>query len=232
MNTRLLEPTLAEKTDLTLENVLLQFNRRLLTLLFDIEPTKIHKQIPHLPASLNNGQEALDFGLTGEIDDSVLHLVCLPGNDPHIAERMLLHNGLLRWKYQKSVLGVVAYMGQENTPIKKQIKDNGINYKFMVLDARDMSPDLFLSSGVPGDWSFAILTGREKDKSVLISEILHTMQGALTNDPVTLKECLHQLAVLASFRGDKIKLQLQKQVAFVFNNIKIDIAAYGVLPDG
>lgn len=137
----------------------------------------------------------------------VLHIEWQSWNDSKMAFRMARYGLLLDDCYDRRVMGVVIYVGERPMTMKDSFHSFGHHYTCPMIDIRDVSPEVFLSSEDPGEVVLAILAGRE-GKQEVIRQILHKLRILTAGDATLYSEKVKHLELISQLRG----LDLQKQL--------------------
>ncbi|MDR6338006.1 hypothetical protein HNQ91_001028 [Filimonas zeae] len=140
----------------------------------------------------------------------IVHIEWQSGNDQRMAFRMARYDLLLCDSYHRKVMGVVIYVGEKPMSMENSFHSFGLQYTCPMIDIRDMSPDVFLSSDDPGEVILAILAGREV-KLTVIREILHKLRILTAGDVAFFSEKLKHLELIAQLRGLNLQEQLIKE---------------------
>lgn len=150
----------------------------------------------------------------------ILHMEWQSTNDPRMAFRMARYDLLLCESYRKKVMGVVIYVGEKPMTMENNFESFGLHYTCPMIDIRDISPDVFLSSDDPGEVVLAILAGRENTHDV-IRRILHKLHMLTAGDVASFAEKLKHLELLAQLRGPQLEEILIKEEENMPINIDI-----------
>ena len=80
-------------------------------------------------------------------DDSILHIELQTYNDDRIAERMLEYKLLIKSRYEdRKVRQVVVYVGSDKMRMRDSIKWEDLEYRFKLIDIRDIDCEEVVSS--------------------------------------------------------------------------------------
>ncbi|BAV06582.1 hypothetical protein SAMN05421788_107244 [Filimonas lacunae] len=150
----------------------------------------------------------------------ILHVEWQSTNDHQMAFRMAKYDLLLAECYGKKVMGIVIYVGEKTMTMVNSYESFGLQYTCPIIDIRNISSKVFLSSDDPGEVLLAILTGNG-DKLELIREILTKLQILTKGDDTVFREKVKHLEIIAQLRG--IDLQEQIVKAEVYMPVTLDI---------
>lgn len=145
---------------------------------------------------------------TGE--NCIVHIEWQSTNDAQMAFRMARYDLLLFEMYGKEVMGLVIYVGMKKMTMKDVFFSSGIYYCCPMVDIRDISPQVFLSSDDAGEVVLAILAGRE-EKEKIIREILHRLRIITDGDTTLFREKVKHLEVISRLRGTQLQHQIIKE---------------------
>lgn len=84
----------------------------------------------------------------------IVYIEWQSGNDQRMAFRMARYDLLLCDSYNQKVMGMVIYVGEKPMSMENSFHSFGLQYTCPIMDIRDISPDVFLSSDDPGDVAF------------------------------------------------------------------------------
>jgi len=164
------------KYDIVLKDLLYDIPTRFIYMLSEMKATKllnvelpeVKKRNPDLLLQLN--------------DDSILHIELQTYNDNRIAERMLEYKLLIKNKYaDRKVRQVVVYVGNDKMRMKNSIKWEDLEYRFKLIDIRNIDCEDMVRSDYISD---IILGGlcRIKDEDRYVERLLSAIRSLSENE--------------------------------------------------
>jgi predicted transposase/invertase (TIGR01784 family) len=138
------------------------------TKLLNVELPEVKKRNPDLLLQLN--------------DDSILHIELQTYNDNRIAERMLEYMLLIKNRYaDRKVRQVVVYVGNDKMRMKNSIKWEDLEYRFKLIDIRNIDCEDMVKSDYISD---IILGGlcRIRDEDRYVERLLSAIRSLSENE--------------------------------------------------
>ena len=138
------------------------------TKLLNVELPEVKKRNPDLLLQLS--------------DDSILHIELQTYNDNRIAERMLEYMLLIKNRYaDRKVRQVVVYVGNDKMRMKNSIKWEDLEYRFKLIDIRDIDCEDMVRSDYISD---IILGGlcRIRDEDRYVERLLSAIRSLSENE--------------------------------------------------
>ncbi|WP_153796472.1 hypothetical protein [Foetidibacter luteolus] len=205
-------PAVPHEYDKILKELFAQVKATMLKLLFNIEAVQIISLGGKLQQTiLEKEADTVAEITTTHGEQFIMHIEWQTTNDRKMADRMLLYNNLLRLKYNKPVRGVVVYLGSDKLRMEASIKTYGLNYRYKLVDIRQLKPSGFLQASEAAGWILAVLAGKGADKRKIIREILHKLHYGLKKQPEDFKIKIKQLEILSLLRGTEAQNQVLKE---------------------
>lgn len=133
---------------------------------------------------------------------------------------MLLYQALARNAYGLPVESAVVYMGEQPMSMEKEIRENNLSFRYLLIDLKDIEPAEFLESDAPEEIILAVLMGREKgeEKRWLVRRILIKLRSLLPEDAGELSRRIAQLEVLGELRGvQQIIFEEEQNMPITYN---------------
>ena len=110
-------------------------------------------------------------------DDSILHIELQTYNDDRIAERMLEYKLLIKNRYEdRMVRQVVVYVGNDKMRMKNSIKWEDLEYRFKLIDIRDIDCENMVRSEYISDIIIGGLC-RIKDEDRYVERLLRAIRS-------------------------------------------------------
>ncbi len=95
-------------------------------------------------------------------DNTIFHLEVQAQDDPKMAFRMLKYYLLIRELYSQSPFQMVLWVGDNLCPIKGEINETNLFFKFLVKDIKEMNCEILLDSEDPNDNSLRYYVREKK----------------------------------------------------------------------
>ena len=131
--------------------------------LLNVELPEVRKRVPDLLLLLE--------------DDSILHIELQTYNDKRIAMRMLEYMVLIKSRYEdREVRQVVVYVGNDKMRMKDSIKWEDLEYRFKLIDIRDIDCEDMVRSEYISDIIIGGLC-RIKDEDRYVERLLRAIRS-------------------------------------------------------
>lgn len=137
-------------------------------------------------------------------DGSILHLEIQSANDRKMIFRMGIYHVLLVQKYGPRVRSMVLYLGNAKSDMRYQLKSNGMDFQYELIDVRTFDAKTLMESGNDADQVLAMLADGGPDR---LEEIVQKIaSGNYKGYGLT------QMALLSGLRklSGRLKLELRK----------------------
>lgn len=106
-----------------------------------------------------------------EVSDKIFHIEIQAQQDKTLPERMFEYSYAIREKYGKEPIQIILFVGKGKPP-PPVFKSKYTTHSFIVLDMKEVSPDLFIRSDKPEEVILGILAGKSKEKYKIIKEVI------------------------------------------------------------
>jgi hypothetical protein len=134
-------------------------------------------------------------------DGRILHLEFQLSNDPRMHWRCYHYFGAIQEQWDDSeIIQVVIYLGNAPMQMKPKIERPSLNYRFDIVDVRQIEPNLFLDSPNDAERVLALLCQSEDPRDT-IHRVLASWRHLA--DKVLL-ENIERLRILSHLRGTEI----------------------------
>ncbi len=163
----------------------------------------------HLPAVK---ESIVDF-LGAMSDDSLLHIEVQSTNDPNMNFRMHEYYTLLLNHYRnRSIRQVVLYVGNKKMNMPNKLARDMINYKYNLIDIRDIDCNIFIESPSQGDKLLALLCNiKEEDRFI----------GNIVEYVLKLEESKRRDFLLKLFLLSELRPQVNVKLTKVIKEVKM-----------
>lgn len=148
----------------------------------------------------------------------VLHLEFQSNNDNTMSHRMLRYFAYIYQTYKLPVRQYVIYMGKDKLRMINKIELHNIQYRYELIDMRDISCEMFLESENPAEIILSILCDfKKKKKRLIVREILLKLKERVEGE-VSFSKYIRQLEVISQLRDlQEIVFQEKKEVSLIFD---------------
>lgn len=145
--------------------------------------------------------ERRDADLVYKNGNEIIHIEIQNNNHPKMHLRMLRYYDDILFQYEKyAVKQYMLYIGREKCYMKNEIIRDEINYRYAIIDIRDIPCESFLQSDDPSAVVLAILCDFEgKDKQMVVNTILKRLIE-LSDSEVTFRNYLEKVEVFSTNR--------------------------------
>ena len=146
--------------------------------------------------------EKRDADLVYKNGNEIVHIEIQNNHHPKMHLRMLRYYDDILFQYEEyAVKQYMLYVGKEKCYMKNEIVRDEINYKYAIIDIRDIPCESFLQSNDPSAVVLAILCDFEgKDKQMVVNTILKRLIE-LSNDEVNFRNYLEKVEVFSTNRN-------------------------------
>jgi hypothetical protein len=160
----------------------------------------------------------------------ILHLEFQSADEDGMIYRMQEYYGILRKKYKLPVKQFVVYLGQRASSMQTRLAPEEVFTGFTLKSLREYDHQSLLSSDVPEEIILAILTDFEGNKAEdVLKSILLKLQ-AVSEQEITLRKYIRQLAMLARLRNLVQETQNQvKNMGLTYNITEDPLYQEGLL---
>jgi len=168
--------------------------------------------------------EKRDADLLFKSGNSVIHIEIQNQNHSNMHKRMLRYYSDILFEYEEfDIKQFIIYIGRDKCNMKSQINRDSINYKYGIIDMRDLSCKEFLESNEPALVSLSILCDFEnEDSQVVVNTILKRLK-TLCKDELEFRSHLKMVEILSSNRDledavkkgeEMLKVDIQKMPSY------------------
>ncbi|HEX4946639.1 MAG TPA: hypothetical protein VFZ34_08255 [Blastocatellia bacterium] len=193
----------AQQYDITVKELLQAAPPKLLELVLGAKPAEI------LTVELPKVRPRRPDFVARTIRDEIKHLEVQSDNDEDMEWRMLEYYPLLRKLFGRSPIQCVLYLGQKPLKMAGYIDEPNLQFRYEVIDLRDLDAEVLLQSPSVDDRIMAILchANDERLKVRRILKSLRPLPAKIQGDKIT------QLLILSRLRGltDMITNEVKKQ---------------------
>ena len=113
--------------------------------------------------------------------DKIFHIEIQAQQDKDLPERMLIYSLAIKEKFVQKPIQIILFVGKGNPP-PSLFKDEFSIHKFIVLDMKKISPDVFIKSDKPEEVIVGILAGKFKDKPQTIEKVKKRIVEIVKNE--------------------------------------------------
>lgn len=133
-------------------------------------------------------------------DPFILHLEFQAGNNSNMVYRMLRYFVYIHLTYKLPVRQYVIYIGRDRLTMKDRIKLPNMNYRYKLINMKEIPCKRFLKSENPEEIILTILCDfRDRDVRLIIREILSRLKERVKED-VRLLKYIRQLEIISQLR--------------------------------
>ena len=145
--------------------------------------------------------EKRDADLVYKNGDEIVHIEIQNNHHPKMHLRMLRYYDDILFQYEKyAVKQYMLYVGKEKCYMKNEIVRDEINYRYAMIDIRDIPCESFLQSDDPSAVVLAILCDFEgRDKQEVVNTILKRLIE-LSDSEVSFRNYLEKVEVFSTNR--------------------------------
>lgn len=146
--------------------------------------------------------EKRDADLVYKNGNEIIHIEIQNNNHPKMHLRMHRYYSDILFEYEDyTIQQYMLYIGKEKCRMEKEIVRDNINYKYAIIDIRDVSCEAFLQSNDPSAVVLAILCNFEnKDKQKVVNSILKKLIE-LSKDEATFRNYLKKVEIFSTNRN-------------------------------
>lgn len=184
---------------------------------FELQP---EQQIP-LPTELNrSAQRRVDWlqQVKTEQEEYILHLEIQAQNDLSMAERMLEYWLLLKRQYAQDIKQAVFYVGAAPLTMSAEIKTEQLNFRYRLINVRDIPAREFLNSEHPEEIILAILGDYENQAPESIARSILSKINSLNLETQRQEKYVRQLEIISKLRNLSSTIaQIITDMAIQFN---------------
>jgi len=146
--------------------------------------------------------EKRDADLVYKNGDEIVHIEIQNNNHAKMHLRMHRYFSDILFEYETyTIKQYMLYIGKERCTMKREIVRDNINYKYAIIDIRDVSCEAFLQSNDPSAIVLAILCNFEdKDKQEVVNSIIKKLIE-LSDDEATFRNYLKKVEVFSTNRN-------------------------------
>jgi len=160
-------------------------------------------------------------------DQFIVHWEYQATNDATMLLRNAVYDYLIYAQYGLPVMTIVLYTGNAALNMKDGISFFGNIYSCLIIDIRDLDPEIFLQSTDYKEVILAVLAGRNKraEKLQIVRKIISKLREMLRHSDTPFAEMMTELELLAKVRGKPIHEQVKKEITtmFMFERLGLDI---------
>jgi hypothetical protein len=145
--------------------------------------------------------ERRDADLVYKNGNEIVHIEIQNNHHPKMHLRMLRYYDDILFRYEEySVKQYMLYVGKEKCYMKNEILRDEINYRYAIIDIRDIACESLLRSNDPSAVVLAILCNFEgKDKQKVVNTILKRLIE-LSDDEVSFRNYLEKVEIFSTNR--------------------------------
>jgi hypothetical protein len=145
--------------------------------------------------------ERRDADLVYKNGNEIVHIEIQNNHHPKMHLRMLRYYDDILFRYEEySVKQYMLYVGKEKCYMKNEILRDEINYRYAIIDIRDIACESLLTSNDPSAVVLAILCNFEgKDKQKVVNTILKRLIE-LSDDEVSFRNYLEKVEIFSTNR--------------------------------
>ncbi|MEO5360497.1 MAG: hypothetical protein H7843_08615 [Nitrospirota bacterium] len=183
---------------------------------------------------ITNEREA-DFILMVELEDASRHLVHIEFQATNYSK--MAYRELRYWVYMTEVYGIqplqyVFYIGNEPLNMADTIITETVNYRYNLIDMRDVDCDKFLHSNKPEEVIISILCNyRKKGVKIFIREILSRLKELVPEETLRGKY-LRQVEVLSQLRDLQDEVCKEAEAMAIMYDMERDVRFKQGLAEG
>ncbi len=141
-------------------------------------------------------------------DGGLLHIELQSTNDPDMPLRMAEYGLAVKRRYQKMPRQIVLYVGRGPMRMADVLEEGGMNFRYELVDFREVDGEYLLDSPDVGDNVLAVLA-RLVDRRAAVARIVERIRS-LTD--AARDQAVAQLGILAGLRGleNEVQEELEK----------------------
>jgi len=140
-----------------------------------------------------------------EVSDKIFHIEIQAQQDKTLPERMFEYSYAIREKYGKEPIQIILFVGKGKPP-PPVFKSKYTTHSFIVLDMKEVSPDLFIRSDKPEEVILGILAGKFKEKYKIIKEVIEKITEIEKREEQVIKY-IDSISFLAGLFDIQIRLK-------------------------
>ena len=140
----------------------------------------------------------------------ILHLEFQSTDETDMVYRMLEYRALLTRKHMTPVVQFVVYIGDSAPKMNTRIKQENLDYRFVLKNLRDYDHRTLLASDIPEEIILAILGDFNHQPPVEVLRTILQRLTQLTADDIKLQRYVRQLGVLSRLRN--LQYETYKQI--------------------
>jgi len=140
-----------------------------------------------------------------EVSDKIFHIEIQAQQDKTLPERMFEYSYAIREKYGKEPIQIILFVGKGKPP-PPVFKSKYTTHSFIVLDMKEVSPDLFIRSDKPEEVILGILAGKSKEKYKIIKEVIEKITEIEKREEQVIKY-IDSISFLAGLFDIQIRLK-------------------------
>ena len=161
-------------------------------------------------------------------NDEIVHIEIQNGNHPLMHLRMLRYYCDIKFEYSKKRINqYMLYIGKKTCYMKSKIEESNINYKYDIIDIRDIACDELLYHDNPSAVVLSILCDfKDRDKQKVVNTILKRIKELVGDDNKRYKNYLEKVTILSSNRD------LEENVKKGAEMLAVDIEKIPFYQDG
>ncbi|MCH9741109.1 MAG: hypothetical protein K0U38_09795 [Epsilonproteobacteria bacterium] len=161
--------------------------------------------------------ESRESDLVFKNGDEVVHIEIQNDNHPQMHLRMHRYLSDILFEHETSTIKqYLLYIGKAKFNMKNGIKIENLDYKYAIIDMRDVACESFLYSDDPSALVLAMLCDfKDKDKQMVVNTILKRLREL--NDDRSYRDYLKMVNVYSTNRG------LEKEVKKGIDMLTVDI---------
>ncbi len=140
-----------------------------------------------------------------EVSDKIFHIEIQAQQDKTLPERMFEYSYAIREKYGKEPIQIILFVGKGKPP-PPVFKSKYTTHSFIVLDMKEVSPDLFIRSDKPEEVILGILAVKFKEKYKIIKEVIEKITEIEKREEQVIKY-IDSISFLAGLFDIQIRLK-------------------------
>ena len=163
--------------------------------------------------------EKRDSDIVFKTTDKVIHIEIQNTNHKDMELRMLRYYSDILFEYKDySIMQYLIYIGKTKCKMKSKIQRDDISYKYDIIDMKNIACEDLLKSNNPSAVALSILCDfKDKDKQLVVNEILIRLKELTQGDEVSFKNYLKKVNILSTNRD------LEKEVKKGAKMLSVDI---------
>ncbi len=170
---------------------------------FDVKEAVVIKE--KIQQTKEKEADALRIVTQPDGEQFILHLEFQVDDYSKMIYRMIDYWALLKSKYQLPVIQYVIFIGNGQSKMQKELREDGNYFQFQLINISDFNYQRFLDSNNPEEILLAVLSnfGIEEPENALF-QIIHKLEGTIS-DQRSFQKYLRQLRVLSKLRKLDLK---------------------------